>query len=103
MILPSTTSPTFPTGDPTLLDQTVDASLESQFGSVDVLYKINRTQGEDFHRRYLVGGFRYLMLEDRLAVNMTSSVPNRDRRSSNYKSLTPSEHSISFMGANLVW
>ena len=74
VILPSTTSPTFPTGDPTLLDQAVDASIQSQFGSVDVLYKINRTQGEDFHRRYLVGGFRYLMLEDQLAVNMTSSV-----------------------------
>ena len=34
VILPSTTSPTFPTGDPTLLDQAVDASIQSQFGSV---------------------------------------------------------------------
>jgi hypothetical protein len=74
VVFPLVDSSTIPATDP-LLDQTVDASLESQFGSVDVLYKINRTQGEDFHRRYLVGGFRYLMLEDRLAVNMTSSVP----------------------------
>lgn len=74
VVRPLIDSSTIPDTDP-LLDQTVDASLDSQFGSVDVLYKINRTQGEDFHRRYLVGGFRYLMLEDRLAVNMTSSVP----------------------------
>ncbi|MEO2042782.1 MAG: BBP7 family outer membrane beta-barrel protein [Pirellulales bacterium] len=74
VVIPLVDSSTLPATDP-LLDQTVDASLESQFGSVNVLYKINRTQGEDFRRRYLVGGFRYLMLEDRLAVNMTSSVP----------------------------
>ena len=74
VIIPLPGPPTFPPADPALLDQTVDASLQSQFGSVDVLYKINRTQGEDFHRRYVVGGFRYLMLEDQLAVNMTSSV-----------------------------
>ena len=73
VIVPLPAPPAFP-GDPTLLDQAVEASLQSQFGSVDVLYKANKTQGEDFHRRYLVGGFRYLMLEDRLAVNMTSSV-----------------------------
>lgn len=74
VIIPLPGPPTFPPAGPALLDQTIDALLESQFGSVDVLFKTNRTQGEDFHRRYLVGGFRYLMLEDRLAVNMTSSV-----------------------------
>ncbi len=74
VIIPSATSPTFPTLDPTLLDQSVDASLKSQFGSVGVLYKSNRLQGSDFHRRYWAGGFRYLMLEDQLAINMTSTV-----------------------------
>jgi hypothetical protein len=65
-----------PTGQPTptLLDQTADAALRSQFGSVDVLYRYNTTKGEDFHRRYWAGGFRYLMLEDQLAVNLSSSV-----------------------------
>jgi hypothetical protein len=62
------------TTGPTLLDQTADAALSSQFGSVDVLYRYNTTNGEDFHRRYWVGGFRYLMLEDQLAVNLLSSV-----------------------------
>ena len=62
------------TTGPTLLDQTADAALSSQFGSVDVLYRYNTTIGEDFHRRYWVGGFRYLMLEDQLAVNLLSSV-----------------------------
>ena len=65
-----------PTGQPTptLLDQTADAALRSQFGSVNVLYRYNTTKGEDFHRRYWAGGFRYLMLEDQLAVNLSSSV-----------------------------
>ena len=63
-----------PSTNPSLLDQTADALLNSQFGSVDVLYRYNTTNGEDFHRRYWVGGFRYLMLEDQLAVNLSSSI-----------------------------
>ena len=37
-------------------------------------YTKGETKGEDFHRRYWAGGFRYLMLEDQLAVNLSSSV-----------------------------
>lgn len=55
--------------DPALLEQSIDARLKTQFGSVDVLYRSNLTCGEDFHRRYLVGGFRYLMLDDEVVVD----------------------------------
>lgn len=55
-----------------LVEQAVAAHLRTQFGSVDVLYRKNLLSGEDFHRRYLVGGFRYLMLDDELAVNFTT-------------------------------
>ncbi len=57
-----------------LLEQAVSAEMQTQFGSVDVLYRTNLTLGEDFHRRYLVGGFRYLMLDDQLSVDATSSI-----------------------------
>lgn len=60
--------------DPTLLEQAVAAKLQTQFGSVDVLYRTNLTVGEDFHRRYLIGGFRYLMLDDRLSIDSTSTI-----------------------------
>jgi hypothetical protein len=60
--------------DPALLEQAVVAELQTQFGSVDVLYRTNLTVGEDFHRRYLIGGFRYLMLDDRLSVDSTSTI-----------------------------
>ena len=64
----STTIP----GDASLVEQAVAAHLRTQFGSVDVLYRKNLLSGEDFHRRYLVGGFRYLMLDDELGVNFTT-------------------------------
>lgn len=64
---------TLPT-DPTLLEQAVAANMQTQFGSVDVLYRKNLLTGEDFRRRYLIGGFRYLMLDDRLAVDSTASI-----------------------------
>ena len=57
-----------------LVEQAVAASMQTQFGSVDVIYRRNLLTGEDFHRRYLVGGFRYLMLDDSLAVSSTTSV-----------------------------
>jgi hypothetical protein len=60
--------------DPSLVEQAVAADLRTQFGSVDVLYRKNLLSGEDFHRRYLVGGFRYLMLDDELAVSSSTSV-----------------------------
>jgi hypothetical protein len=59
--------------DPLLLSQTVDMSLTTQFGSVDVLYR-HAIACEKFHRRYLVGGYRYLLLEDRLTTTATSFV-----------------------------
>jgi hypothetical protein len=71
VVIPTLT--TLPT-DPTLVEQSVAANLQTQFGSVDVLYRKNLLAGEDFHRRYLVGGFRYLMLDDRLAVDSTASI-----------------------------
>lgn len=55
--------------NPSLLEQSIDAQLKTQFGSVDVLYRTNLICGEDFHRRYLIGGFRYLMLDDLLSVD----------------------------------
>ena len=64
----STTIP----GDASLVEQAVAANLRTQFGSVDVLYRKNLLSGEDFHRRYLVGGFRYLMLDDELAASFTT-------------------------------
>ena len=66
----STTIP----GDASLVEQAVAAHLRTQFGSVDVLYRKNLLSGEDFHRRYLVGGFRYLMLDDELGVSSTTAV-----------------------------
>ena len=63
--------PTVP-ADPSVLEQSINANLSTQFGSVDVLYRTNLICGKDFHRRYLVGGFRYLMLDDQLSVDSLS-------------------------------
>ncbi len=60
--------------DPTLLAQSIDAQLRTQFGSVDVLYRTNLIFGQDFHRRYLTGGFRYLMLDDQVSVESRSTI-----------------------------
>lgn len=65
--------PTVP-ANPSALQQSIDANLTTQFGSVDVLYRTNLICGEDFHRRYLVGGFRYLMLDDRLSIDSLSVI-----------------------------
>lgn len=59
--------------DPLLLDQSFDLALTTQFGSVDVIYR-QAIACEKFHRRYLVGGYRYLMLEDRLTTSATSFI-----------------------------
>ena len=74
VIVPTLTQPDVTALDPNLLEQSVDAQLSTQFGSVDVLYRTNLTVGEDFHRRYLCGGFRYLMLDDRLTVDSSSVI-----------------------------
>jgi hypothetical protein len=63
--------PTVP-ADPSVLEQSINVNLSTQFGSVDVLYRTNLISAEDFHRRYLVGGFRYLMLDDQLSVDSLS-------------------------------
>ncbi|MEO1993129.1 MAG: BBP7 family outer membrane beta-barrel protein [Pirellulales bacterium] len=72
VIVPTLTQAQVAALDPNLLEQSIDAQLSTQFGSVDVLYRTNLTVGEDFHRRYLCGGFRYLMLDDRLTVDSSS-------------------------------
>ena len=59
--------------DPLLLAQSVATDLTTQFGSVDVIYR-HAIVCEKFHRRYLVGGYRYLMLEDRLNTTFDSAV-----------------------------
>lgn len=71
VVVPTKTSTS---ADPDLLNQAVAANLQTQFGSVDVLYRKNLIPGEDFHRRYLIGGYRYLMLDDRLAVDFSSTL-----------------------------
>ena len=59
--------------DPLLLSQSIDLALTTQFGSVDVIYR-HAIACERFHRRYLVGGYRYLMLEDRLNTSALSTI-----------------------------
>jgi hypothetical protein len=57
------------------LTQQIAASVTSQFGSVNVSYRRNLLDKENFHRRYLLGGYRYLMLDDRLSVVSTATAP----------------------------
>jgi len=57
-----------------ILQQQVAASVTTQFGSVNVSYRRNLLDKENFHRRYLLGGYRYLMLDDRLSVDSSSYV-----------------------------
>jgi hypothetical protein len=60
--------------DPADILQASASSITTQFGSVDVIYLHNLLGKENFHRRYLVGGYRYLMLDDRLSVETESLV-----------------------------
>jgi hypothetical protein len=64
-------APGMPPADPLQLAQATELNLTTQFGSVDVIYR-HAIACEKFHRRYLVGGYRYLMLEDRLTNTATS-------------------------------
>ena len=57
-----------------VLEQQIAASLTTQFGSVNVSYRRNLLDKENFHRRYLLAGYRYLMLDDRLSVDSRSFV-----------------------------
>lgn len=60
--------------DPADILQAAASSITTQFGSVDVIYLHNLLGKENFHRRYLVGGYRYLMLDDRLSVENESLI-----------------------------
>ncbi len=66
-------APGAPPADPLQLTQASDLNLATQFGSVDVIYR-HAIACEKFHRRYLVGGYRYLMLEDQLTSTITSQI-----------------------------
>lgn len=57
-----------------ILEQQVAAAISTQFGSVNVSYKRNLLDKENFHRRYLLAGYRYMMLDDRLSVESSSLV-----------------------------
>ena len=70
-VLPFETLP----ADLTDFKQQTFASVTSQFGSVNVTYRRNLLEKENFHRRYLLGGYRYLMLDDRLSVVSTTFGP----------------------------
>lgn len=53
--------------DPALLSQAISATQTTSFSGVDVRY-LHAISCDRFHRRYLVGGWRYLMLDDALGV-----------------------------------
>lgn len=57
-----------------VLQQQIAASVTTQFGSVNVSYRTNLLDKENFHRRYLLAGYRYLMLDDRISVDSSSYV-----------------------------
>ncbi len=57
-----------------ILEQQVAAAITTQFGSVNVSYKRNLLDKENFHRRYMLAGYRYVMLDDRLSVESGSIV-----------------------------
>jgi hypothetical protein len=59
--------------NPLLLSQAAELALTTQFGSVDVIYR-HAIACERFHRCYLVGGYRYLMLEDRFTSTASSFI-----------------------------
>ena len=54
-------------GDPALLAQALAATQTTSFSGVDVRYQ-HALACERFHRRYLTGGWKFLMLDDSLVV-----------------------------------
>lgn len=60
-------------GDPALLSQSIAATQTTSFSGVDVRY-LHALVAERFHRRYLVGGWRYFMLDDALSIRDTATV-----------------------------
>jgi hypothetical protein len=59
--------------DVSLLEQTIVARQTAAFSGVDVLYR-HAIASERFHRRYLVGGWRFFMLEDKLTVSQEAVI-----------------------------
>jgi hypothetical protein len=60
-------------GDESLLEQSIVARQTAAFSGVDVLYR-HAIASERFHRRYLVGGWRFFMLEDKLSVSQEAVI-----------------------------
>lgn len=72
--------------DLSLLEQSISARQTAAFSGVDVLYR-HAIASERLHRRYLVGGWRFFMLEDSLSITQEAVVTGA--------SGDPSEQSIS--------
>jgi len=60
-------------GDLTLLTQGISANQITRFSGFDLLL-MHSLVCDRFHRRYLVGGYRYLMLEDSLGIVDTARI-----------------------------
>jgi hypothetical protein len=59
--------------DPSLLSQEIDAAQVARFSGFDLLV-MHALACEKFHRRYLVGGWRYLLLDDSLTIRETARI-----------------------------
>jgi hypothetical protein len=59
--------------DPALLSQALAATQTTAFSGVDVRY-LHSISCERFHRRYLLGGWRYFMLDDALVVRDVAAI-----------------------------
>lgn len=59
--------------DPGLLSQSLAATQTTSFSGVDVRY-LHAISCERFHRRYLLGGWRFFMLDDELVVRDVAMV-----------------------------
>jgi hypothetical protein len=59
--------------DPALLAQQITARQSAVFSGVDVLYR-HGLACDRFHRRWLVGGYRFLMLDDTLGITQVADI-----------------------------
>ena len=69
VVPPPATAP----GDVSLLSQQISAAQVARFSGFDLLL-MHALACEKFHRRYLVGGYRYLLLNDALSIRDTASI-----------------------------
>jgi hypothetical protein len=59
--------------DVSLLSQEISAAQVARFSGFDLLL-MHALACEKFHRRYLVGGYRYLLLDDSLTIRDTATI-----------------------------